>query len=147
MKFLVLAFLASTSLFAAEMTVLDYSDSKLGKAKAANASFSIDLKTNKGFVKVEATRREDLRRGGYTPGTSRPTHVTRTVVVFKELVPVVGLDLVGDKVNFEDPNGTIECGTMGETRILRKPTLYLSGNCKLQASLKGDRLVVKLMTK
>ena len=40
--------------------------------------------------------------------------------------------------------GEVKCGTLGTSRVLRRPTLYLTGNCVLGESVRGNQVIVSL---
>ena len=45
-------------------------------------------------------------------------------------------------------NGEVNCGKLGLSRVLRRPTLYLSGTCELKSYITNrDRLSVELIIK
>lgn len=149
LKIILAAMLTVTSAFAAEVVVLDEPSAGITNSDRIRGSIYMDLTTGEGFAKVKVTREEMIPThmgpgygfpypGGYYPGhfpgqypghypRVRYTYVTRTL--FDELIKVEGLHMVGDKAMFNET----ECGTMGESRILRVPTLYLNGNCQVVA--------------
>jgi hypothetical protein len=160
----------STFAQATEITVLDTAVRALRPMSSVNAIFYMDLDTNEGFVKVKVTEESYVpapifyddgfyggyygRRGRYYPrgGFYRQSAPIRTIqTVFEDTVKIEGLSLVGDKVIFNAPEGEVECGTMGKSRILKVPTLYLSGACTLSGRIEGSRtntrVVVKFKTK
>jgi hypothetical protein len=69
------------------------------------------------------------------------------VLVFSGLKKIDGLMLMGDQAVYHSAQGNIVCGTMGESRVLKVPTLYLSGNCSLSSKITGNKLTVTLTTK
>lgn len=60
--------------------------------------------------------------------THRDHTVRRTTVV-----EVPELSLVGGTLTLTVDGATTDCGTMGESRVLRLPVLTLSGNCSTKA--------------
>lgn len=136
----------------------------------ADARFHMDTQTTEGFVKVSVVEEEVIYhhgrydfchwdRGPYGPGPWGPRYrrcyppmpTTIRTNVLKDTVKVEGLTLAGKKIVYQGENGEVDCGTLGVSRVLRVPTLYLNGNCTLEARLSGPRhrskVVVTLKTK
>lgn len=63
--------------------------------------------------------------------------------------PVENMFLEGDKLMININGEMIECGTMGESRVLRIPTLTISGNCstRLETKYVGRFLRPKTLVK
>ena len=130
---------------AGDYLVADLPANQLQAQDSLSSKFSIDLTGTESGIKVEA-QRIVVTRG---PRGQRTRHY-RTML--KEKVIVEALRLEGDKVIFKTLEGSdIDCGTMGESRVLKIPTLFLSGNCDLTEKLittsAGKRLQVRLLTK
>lgn len=110
----------------------------------AFASFKMDKSTNEGFVNVTVVEERGEFRGGRH---TRPYYIT----VFKDQIKVDGLKLVGDQVVYQTADSEVLCGTMGESRVFHKPTLYLSGKCVLTAKVIGNlfdsKIIVKMIVK
>jgi hypothetical protein len=161
-KFLLAALvLVSTVAFAGEtVTVLDQQLSGSGNyMTSVDARFQVDQDTAEGFVDVTVTE-ERPDYGGYNGGMfcdqwgrcyPRRMPMPMPVVIFSQKVKVEGLMLMGDKVMYHGAEGNVECGTLGVSRVFRRPTIYLNGNCKLSGNVTGNyrntRVVVTLKTK
>lgn len=162
MKKFILAALAlvSISAFAGEVLVLDQQVMNIGNGRTyVDARFQVDQNTTEGFVDVTVT--EERYIGGQYPGPigcdqwgrcypqRMPTPMP--VTVFSQRVKVEGLMLMGESVMYHGAEGNVDCGRLGVSRIFRKPTIYLNGNCKLVGNVTGNwnntRVVVKLKTK
>lgn len=127
--FIVLTTLAaSLSTFAAELPVMEVNSAKV-RGASLSTRFEVNLQDGSAGVSVSATKW--VRRGR--------TKVAKTVT-FEKLVPE--LALVNDKLML----GDVECGTMGETRVFRRPVLNLSGNCDIVTSRAGSVLKVSIVT-
>ena len=154
-KFLFSALILATSIVnAAEVTVLDTEVPLLQTFDTfVDTRFHMDQTSGEGFVKVTVSENRIEYNGGYYDHMGRwyPTRTTVPVVVFQETVKVDGLNLIEDQVIFQAEEGEVNCGKMGVSRIFKKPTIYLNGNCKLSGKITGkwerSRVVVKLKTK
>lgn len=122
-------------------------------APIAEAKFQIDLATGEGYAIVEVTEERDItiiNESDYPfPST---THRPRRelVTILKTEAKIEGLTLQGDRIVFQEAERELECGTYGDSRVLRRPTIYLNGNCQLKAEVIGfesGKLVVTLITK
>jgi hypothetical protein len=169
---LVIIALASSMVHAADLvTVLEADLPYLRTGRAsADSRFHIDTDTKEGFVKVEVSELETIYTrpmgcgGYYGPRGPRgprmprgprycppmPTTVQRTV--FQTTVKIENMILVDKQVIYQGTEGEVVCGTMGTSRVMRVPTLYLSGNCELTSRVLhggryGSRVVVTLKTK
>jgi hypothetical protein len=169
-KFFVAALvLCSAVVNASEVTVLDSAIDLVGDYPTiAEARFQMDRSSGEGFVKVSVMQERQVIRydhyyGRDFPGSGYPypypgdyrmpmpqVHFER-FNVFSDMVKVDGLALVGDKVMYQGAEGEVECGTLGVSRVLKVPTIYLSGKCQLTSKVNGryrdPRVVVKLSTK
>ena len=56
-------------------------------------------------------------------------------IVFTENVMVPNLTLEADKLVYRGPMGAIECATLGRSRVLRRPTLFMSGACQAKTAI------------
>ena len=160
-KFLLAAIvLCSSVAFAGEVLVLDQSVMSIGNGRTmVDARFQVDKDTTEGFVDVTVT--EERYVGNPYPGPMgcdqwgrcypQRMPMPMPVVVFSQKVKVEGLMLMGDTVMYHGAEGNVDCGTLGVSRIFRKPTIFLNGNCKLIGNVTGNynntRVVVKLKTK
>lgn len=160
-KFLLASLLmvSAVSAFAAEVIVLDKEMGGLtGYPTSVDARFQVDQNTSEGFADVTVyEERPDY--GGRGPvmcdqwGRCYPQRMPMPmqVIVHTQKVKIEGLMLMGETVMYHGAEGNVDCGRLGVSRIFRKPTIYLNGNCKLTGSVTGNwrnsRLVVKLKTK
>lgn len=134
---------------AAEVTVLEANVRGLETYyPRVHTQFYMDQTTGDGFAKVAVVEDRPYMDWSYNRGGHRvPEHRTRSVVVFQETVKIDGLMLMDDKVIYHGEDGDVDCGTMGVSRIFRRPTIYLSGNCKLSGKMSRNQLTLKLKTK
>lgn len=121
------ALLASFSASALELKVMDVSAAKALGTKTTR--FEVNLNDGTAGVSLTATRHMH-RRGA----------ISRT---FEKLVPE--LSLVGNDLVLTAEGQTITCGTMGETRIFKRPVLNLSGNCDIVTKRNGNKISVILV--
>lgn len=149
--------LATTSVFAAVVPVLDVELRNLTTRDTdVDTRFYVDPDTREGFVQVEVEEAHTVyRRGCHYDryGRCYPTTYTDRVyrTVFKDTVKVDGLMLMDKSVVLHTAEGDVECGTYGLSRVLKRPTIYLSGKCDIQGRVigtrEGDRLQVSIKTK
>jgi hypothetical protein len=153
--------LASICAHAGEVTVLEAELSNYAYARAVSeARFFMDTTTGEGFVKAQVyeERFSDFpgntwcsydRYGNCIPHRQMPAPVQ--VLVYAKTQKVEGLMLMGDQAVYQGEQGNVVCGTMKPSRILKVPTLYLSGNCKLNSKIvkngMNSKLIVTLKTK
>lgn len=119
--------LASICASAAELKVMDVSASKA--RGTLSTRFEVNLEDGTAGVSLSASRRIGGPRNGHIQ--------TRT---FEKLVPE--LALIDNKLML----GEVECGTMGETRVFRRPVLNLSGKCDVVAKRVGSVVSVSIVT-
>ena len=156
MKLLVFLFVLMTSsmAFSAE-TVRIVSDSipNTHYYTRADAKFYMDQSSTLGYAQIEVTEEIQVTRwetvcnnGPYDPRFPQapgcrqyPRTYTeyRTIYQHTELIP--NLVLEGKKIVYNGEAGAIECGTIGESRVFRRPTLYLNGKCTLKSAVIRDR--------
>jgi hypothetical protein len=153
-KFILALMLVCTGIVnAAEVTVMNENFLGIGSSLAiVDARFQIDQTTGEGFVKVTVTQESPGRGGWYDQyGRWYPNRMPIPVVVFQETAKIDGLTLVGDQVIYQGTEGDVDCGKMGVSRVFKKPTFYLNGNCKLSGSIKytstSSNVVIVLKTK
>jgi hypothetical protein len=140
--------LATTLVNAAEVTVLEtelYTGTDTYNTYV-QSSFYMDQQTGKGYVKVSVVEQYSY------PDPRNPWNRNPILrQVFQDTVRVEGLELVDDKVIYSGAEGEVECGTMGVSRVFKRPTIYLSGNCDLYGRTVGHwhkrKLLVTLETK
>lgn len=155
-----LLMISAVSAFAAEVVVLDQPVASIGNGMTlVDARFQVDQNTTEGFVDITVT--EERYMGSPYPGPMgcdqwgrcypQRMPMPMPVVVFSQRVKVDGLMLMGDSVMYHGADANVDCGRLGVSRIFRKPTIYLNGNCKLEGRVTGNysntRVVVKLKTK
>lgn len=162
MKKLFFAMLISTSALAAEVVVMDIPARDLRGANVVETRFVVNEDMGTVSVRMDAGRTEVQCMGGYygpggyyRGGYYRPgpyghpaNHCmtyTRDIMTVTEEVPGMTVE---DKVVSLDG---VVCGKMGISRVLKVPTLYLNGSCKLvekMVRVNGEkRLMVKVVTK
>ncbi len=165
MKKLMLAsmILASSLVNAGTITLLETTVVTARSNDQVDTKFYMDTTTGEGFAKVAVTQ-EDWSMGGpyggpwgggwqhCSPyGGCIPQPMPRTPMfrtIFSQTVAIEGLKLHGDRIVFAAATGDVECGTFGYSTVLRRPTLYLNGNCSLNGKIARDsKLTVTFSTK
>lgn len=155
MKSLIIAALALTATVAqADVVEILNVNIPMSRSFATRAftRFYMDTQTGEGFAKVTATeeRYTDYGPGGYygPGGVYFPrTPQTFPVVIFEETIKIDNLMLMNDQIIYHGVNGDVNCGKMGVSRVFKKPTIFLSGKCDLDADLRGTNLKVNFVTK
>jgi len=153
MKTLALALmLISTSALANEVTLLVKTLPITRGLPSVSSKFSIDTEMKEGFAKVLVTEQyiEYVQRcnGGYPSGPICTTYPeTRYNTVLTEKVKIEGMTTNGNDVIYQGTDGDVLCGTMKLSRVLRVPTLYLTGKCVLESRISNNSVVVKFKTK
>ena len=136
--------LVSTSVFAERVTVLDIPADRIWSSDELLTRFHIDKMDGQGSASLTVMRTiiDDFSERG-----PRVRHYT----MLQKKAVINGLQLEGDQFVFKGSENDVNCGVLKPSRILKRPTLYLSGNCALEASLEkvegGKRLKVDLVTK
>lgn len=112
--------------------------------------FYMDKTTGEGFAKITATEERYIN----VPGRVGPhgewmpqAPQTMPVIIFEETVKIDNLMLMDNKIIFHGAEGDVNCGTLGVSRVFKKPTIFLSGKCDLNARIRGSNLTVKFVTK
>ncbi|MES2526352.1 MAG: hypothetical protein V4598_04670 [Bdellovibrionota bacterium] len=156
MKVFIVSLLAFSmaSAMAAEVQIMDAALPLINSNQSsATAKFQVDKTTGEGSVSVSVSemRWTDFG-GGYDQwGRWYPNRVNMPVVIFSDSVNVEGLSLHGDQVIYAGRDGDVNCGRLGQSSVLRRPTIYLTGNCKLTTKITGTwstaRLQVTMTTK
>lgn len=140
MKTFLVSFVMLTSVaFGAETTLLKTKVSGSSSVNKIESRFVIDDVTGEGSVAVKVSRRQSGKPGAGGPVIYR--------ALFNKTVKVEGLSLLGDKLVYAGEEGDVECGTLGESRVFKVPTIYLSGNCSIVSKIVKKELTVKLITK
>lgn len=98
------------------------------------ARFYMNQQTGEGFAKVSTTD---------YPASSDDAPTT----IFSKTVKIENLMLMGDQMVFRGTEGDVDCGKMGVSRVFKRPTIILSGNCSLQTKTNGNNLSVFFVTK
>ncbi len=121
-----------------------------------DTTFQVDRQTGEGFVKVVVTE-ERYRSGRIGPCRSDLCapgpfeYGPQYFVIFNKTVKVRNLNLVDNKLVYHSEMGEVDCGTLGVSRVFKRPTLYLSGKCDVEGKVvktaDGRSLVVTLATK
>lgn len=119
---------ASLSAFAAELPVMDVNSAKT-RGAALSTRFEVNLQDGTAGVSLTATKTVMWGRGQRT-----------TSKTWEKIVPE--LALVNDKLML----GEVECGTMGESRVFRRPVLNLSGKCDVVAKRENGIVKVSIIT-
>lgn len=155
--------LAAFSAFAETVTVYQTQlSSTFGGNISVDESFQMDEESGQGYVRINVaeTRYEydpfpmpgptrcDQWGRCYPGGGYNRIPTPRIYNILNKTVKVNGLVLNGEKVLFEGREGTVECGQMGYTRVLRRRAILLSGKCELSSYLSNfGALTVTLNTK
>lgn len=140
-KFIALLVLSMTSAFAAEVQIMDEALPLItGYNSTADSRFQVDKTTGEGSVVVTVTEQRWTDMGNYCDqwGRCYPNRVNMPVIVFKESVKVEGLSLMGDQVIYAGAEGDVNCGRLGQSSVLRRPTIFLTGKCKLSSKITGN---------
>lgn len=143
MKKFIVALLALSmgSAFAVEIQVLDAALPVMSSYNSqVDARFQMDKTTGEGSVVVTVSEMRWTTMGGHYDQWGRyyPHRVNMPVVVFKESTKLEGLALHGDQVIYAGAEGDVNCGRLGESRVLRRPTIFLTGKCKLSGRVTGN---------
>ncbi len=92
-------------------------------------------------------------RGGYGGGYPAPIPYCRSVPqtqyrsILTDKVKIEGMTMNGNDVIFQGAEGDVVCGTMKNSRVFRIPTLYLTGKCELNGTIRNNMLTVTFRTK
>lgn len=152
-KFVIALAFSMARAFAAEVQIMDTAVPVLMSHATADSRFQMDSTTGEGSVVVTVTEQRWTEMGGYYDQWGRyyPNRVSMPVVVFKDSVRVEGLALHGDQVIYAGRDGDVNCGRLGQSSVLRRPTIFLTGKCKLKSKLTGNwnnsRITVTMTTK
>ena len=156
MKLMILVglFSLTSMLYASEVTILESSLTRVQNSyQTVNTRFQVNQTTGQGFVEVTVLENRYTWNHHY-PGPGRggrhphPMPQPVPTVIYQNKVAVEGLMLMGDKLIYRDVDKDVDCGTLGLSRIFKRPTIYLTGNCKLTGKVDRRRnLSVTLMTK
>lgn len=142
--FLMSLLLVSTTAFAERVTVLDIAADRIWSSDELLTKFHIDKMDGQGSASVTVIRTTIDDFGDRGP------HIRHYTMLQKRGV-INGLQLEGDQFIFKGTENDVNCGVLKPSRILKRPTLYLSGDCQLEASLvkvEGkNRIKVDLVTK
>jgi len=152
---LIVLVFASSAVMAESVVLLDTKIAVGFDPTVASSKFYMDTQTGQGYAKVNVTEYErvtlpipDTRcdRFGCFPAPGR-NPIPRIRTIFQDTIMIENLKLVNKEMIYTSENGEVNCGTLGTSRVLRRPTLYLTGNCKLTSILVYDRLTVAFTAK
>lgn len=164
MKKFFFALLISAPVFAAEVVIMDIPAVDLRGADSIESRFIVNEAAGTVDAKVTATETVVTCMGGpigypgpYYPypghwgpgpgGYYRRNCMTSTRELLTQTEEIAGMTVADKVVSY---NG-ITCGKMGVSRVLKVPTFFMNGNCKLvdqMVRIDGERrLQVKLVTK
>ncbi len=152
-KFIALLVFSMASAFAAEVQIMDAALPMITGSSSVDARFQVDKTTGEGSVVVSVSEMRWTDMGSYCDqwGRCYPNRVNMPVMIFKDSVKVEGLALHGDQVIYAGAEGDVNCGRLGQSTVLRRPTIYLTGKCKLSSKVTGNwnsaRVNVKMITK
>lgn len=108
---------ASLAVSAGEILVMDLPSNKISNGHVTTR-FEINHHDGTAGVVATLTKRHPGRGGGHT-----------TTKHFEKMVPELSMQSDSFLLNVEGQS--ILCGTMGESRVFRRPVLKLNGNCDL----------------
>lgn len=108
---------ASLAVSAGEIMVMDMPSNKISNGHVTTR-YEINHRDGSAGVVATLTKRRPGRGGGHT--------ITKH---FEKLVPE--LSMQGGSFVLDVEGQSIVCGTMGESRVFRRPVLKLNGNCDL----------------
>ena len=125
--------LASTLANAEVVKIVDATLSHSGSTSTFSRFF-MDQNSGEGYAQVATT---------YYPASSDDV----PSIIFSKTVKIENLMLMGDQVVYRGTEGDVNCGTLGVSRIFKKPTLNLTGNCLFKTKTDGNKLEVFFVTK
>ncbi len=134
-SFFALALMISQLAVAGELVVFEKQVMSLPRFDDTNTAFQVDG-NSEGFIRLTASRYEPRRRFCNGPIMEReclPDFEYRVVLTENVMVP--NLSLEADKLIYRGPMGAIECATLGRSRVLRRPTLFMSGACTAKTAI------------
>ena len=168
MKKFIFALMISSSAFAAEVLVMDIPARDLRGADRIETRFDVNEAAGTVDAKMRATETFTTciggpiggghfpggyypypggYNGGYNGGYYRQNCMTSERELMTVTEEIAGMTVVDKVVSI---NGTV-CGKMGLSRVLKLPTFFMNGKCKLvnkMTRVNGEkRLLVKLITK
>ena len=162
MKKFFFALMISAPVFAAEVVVMDIPARDLRGADSIDSRFIVNEAAGTVDAKLSASETIVTCMGGpigypgpYYPypgpygrgGYYRRNCMTSVRELLTQTEEIAGMTVTDKVVSY---NGTV-CGKMGLSRVLKVPTFFMNGNCKLVEKfvrIDGEkRLQVKLITK
>lgn len=166
MKKFIFALMISAPVFAAEVVVMDIPARDLRGATRIETRFDVNEAAGTVDAKLRATEiyttcvggpigypgphypfPGGYNGGGYYGGYYRNNCFSSERELLTATEEIAGMTVVDKVVSF---NGTV-CGKMGLSRVLKVPTFFMNGKCKLvhkMTRVNGERkLLVKLVTK
>ena len=124
-----LTLLASMAASASEIKVLEIS------ARDARGTVSTRFEVNMQDATAGVSARVSRRVGGKNPYTVSNTFEAA----------VAELSMNGNNLDFNKDGVSVVCGTMGVSRVLKIPTLNLSGKCDLITKRVNGKVIVTLI--
>lgn len=153
-KFIALLVLSMASAFAAEVQIMDEALPIMSSFNSSvDSRFQVDKTTGEGSVVVTVSEQRWTDMGSMCDqwGRCYPNRVNMPYIVFSKSAKVEGLSLHGDQIIYAGEAGDVNCGRLGESSVLRRPTIFLSGKCKLSSKITGNwstsRVNVMMTTK
>lgn len=160
MKLFVLALALMTSSFAFATEIVRVLEDVIPNTRnftTSSAKFYMDKASSLGYAQVEVSETYEVTHWVdhcvsnadprfprvFCQRVPRIEHRTRTIYEHTELIP--NLVLEGDKMVFNGQDGAVECGTLGTSRVFKRPTLYLNGKCELKSKVELDRVENKVI--
>lgn len=105
----------------------------------SDAKFYMDTETGMGYADISV---DEIRRviypgpircdrwGCYGGGYPNDQIIVRRIM--SKRVEIPNLNLVDKELIYNGVDGEVNCGKLGRSRVLRRPTIFLSGNCQLK---------------
>ncbi len=150
-NFFALMLLISQVAFAGELVVFEKPIFEMPTFQDSDAIFQVNQTTSEGYLRLTASRLQRRRLCSGPVGERDCLPDLWMEVVFSQNVAVPDLRLEGDKLIYRGPMGSVECATLGRSRVFRRPTLFMSGACEAKtAVVKKDGfsvLQLKFITK
>lgn len=140
-KFIAILAFSMASAFAAEVQIMNEALPIISAYNSTvDARFQVDKTTGEGSVVVSVSEQRwtDMGMNCDQWGRCYPNRVNMPVMVFKQSAKVEGLSLHGDQVIYAGAEGDVNCGRLGESSVLRRPTIFLTGKCKLSGKITGN---------
>lgn len=134
-KLLVSVLLISNVSFAAELIVFEKPAAEIPRFHNLNSILQINYSTSEGQVRLTAEQEMRQRRCSGRREDRECSYETTSFTVFSKDIIVPDLLVEGNKLIFRSSSRSVDCGTLGVTRVFRRPTLYLTGACSTRAEV------------